>query len=197
MARSPSDTSRRRGSQGRPSTLARPSFLDPARIEAALAEVADRAKRAGTRIALAGGCALQLYGSDRFTQDVDLLVDGPIPGMRSRGALSFGGVRTVAGNGVPVDLIARDDQYATLYAEALLAAHRIPGVPVPVLTLPYLAAMKLAAGRGKDESDLEFILCDIGAPWKAIRRVIREHLGLYALDEITSIRAIAVWKRKQ
>lgn len=176
---------------------ARPQFLDPRRIEGALREVAGAAEKAGTRIALAGGCALQLYGSPRFTQGIDLLVDGTIPGIRSQGALSFGGVQGVTGDGVPVDLIDRADQYAALYADALRDASRIPDVPAPVVTLPYLAAMKMVAGRGKDEQDLEFILLDSGAKLADVLRVVRRHLGLYAVDELKSFKKIAQWRRRQ
>ncbi len=192
---SPSGRTRRR-SGGAARGVVRPAFLDPARIEAALAQIAGAAARAGTHVALAGGCALQLYGSDRFTQDVDLLVDGRVPGLRPRGDLSFGGVRTVAENGVPVDLIARADQYAPLYADALTHAQPMRGVPVLVVTLPYLAAMKLAAGRDKDESDLAFVLCDTDVAWPAVRAVVKAYLGIYAVDELTSIRQVAAWQRK-
>ena len=56
--------------------------------------------------------------------------------------------------------------------------------------------MKMAAGRGKDEQDLEFVICDSGANWKQIKSVIKEHLGVYAAEEIDSVRAVAQWKRK-
>jgi hypothetical protein len=189
---------KRTGAQKRRSSSGegRSTFLDPSKIDEALAEVASEA-RGSTNVALAGGCALQLYGSPRFTQDIDLLVDGGIPGFQARGELAFGGICTVASNGVPIDLIERDDEYALLYADALASAGSIPGVPVRVVTLPYLAAMKLAAGRGKDEQDLEFILCDSGASWKTICAVIRKHLGLYAVKEIESLRSILAWKRKR
>jgi hypothetical protein len=172
-------------------------FLDPARTENAIDQVAALAMREGTRIALAGGCAMQLHGSDRFTQDVDVLAERALDGMDSIGPLSFGGIRSKAKNGVPVDVIVRDDQYQELYTCALDAAARIPGSRIPVVTLPYLAAMKLAAGRDKDQSDLEFILCDSGEPRARVRSVVREHLGLYAADEIDSIFEVAKWKRRR
>ena len=170
-------------------------FLDPARIEAALTEAADVAKKGRVKVALAGGVALQLYGSDRFTADLDLVADRYPSDIKRRDVLTFGGVRTAL-SGVPVDFIVRDDQYADLYDEAIERAQRVAGVPVPVVTLPYLAAMKMAAGRGKDEQDLHFILSRPGVSYRAIREVIARHLGPYAGDELDAIRTIAAWEKR-
>jgi hypothetical protein len=178
----------------------RARFLDPAKIEVAINEVGAIVRNAHVGIALAGGCALQLYGSDRFTADVDFVLNGYPPLSQSqlprKGVLAFGGLKTSAPNGVPVDLIVRDDQYANLYDEALDHAGRLAGVSVPVITLPYLGAMKMVAGRGKDQQDLQFILLDSGVSYKKLRSVVAEHLGVYAADELDALKQTAAWERK-
>lgn len=176
---------------------ARPKFLDPRKIEVALAEIAQISKDQGIDVALAGGCALQLYGSPRFTQDIDILAGARFANLRTAKPLSFGGVSTKTPNGVPLDLIIRADQYKELYAEALQDCMKLAGVPVPVVDLPHLAAMKLAAGRDKDLADLEFILCESGASLQAVIGVVRSTLGVYAAEEIKSIRDVGLWKRKE
>lgn len=182
------------------------AFLDPAAIDVALARIAAATKQdpicQPIAVALAGGCALQLYGSPRFTQDVDLIAAEDlhaIRGIRTTGRLSFGGKSLVTKEGTPIDVIVRSDQYADLYAEALIFAKRLPGSPIRVVTLPYLAAMKLAAGRGKDEQDLEFILCDASsrdAKYADVRAIVKQHLGVYAADELDAFRDLAKWRRK-
>lgn len=182
----------------------RSAFLDPAKIDTTLAKIAGISAAQGVRVALAGGCALQLYGSPRFTQDVDIIAahdlsDTGASPLRSVGQLSFGGrsMKTAGRNSVPVDVIVRNDQYANLYADALVHAEKRAGSPLLVVTLPYLAAMKLVADRGKDEQDLEFIICDSGVSYPLVRSVIKEHLGLYALDAIDATRDLALWRREK
>lgn len=165
-------------------------FLDPAKIEAALEIAASVAKAEQLRVALVGGVALQLYGSDRFTADVDIAADRYPTKVTTEGVLSFGGIMTRLAD-VPVDFIVRDDHYADLYDAAVDHARRVPGVPLPVATLPYLGAMKMAAGRGKDLQDLGFILTRSGVNYKTLRNVVVEHLGPYAGDELDALRATA------
>lgn len=176
------------------------SFLNPAKINAAIKEVKALAKAAHVHVALAGGVALQWYGSDRFTQDVDFVADGYITalqtGGRSKGVLTFGGTKAIASNGVPIDLIVRDDQYAELYDAALEHASMVHALGVPVVPLRYLGAMKLAAGRGKDLADLQFILLDAKINYTALRGIVKNHLGPYAADELDSIKQVATWERK-
>lgn len=171
-------------------------FLDPAKIDTAIAEVTAAAKKEHVRIALAGGCALQLHGSDRFTADVDFVANSFIANLPNKGNLSFGGTKSVTTNGVPVDIIVRSDLYQDLYDEALTAARRIAGTNIPVITLPYLGAMKMVAGRGKDEQDLKWILTDSDVSYSALRTVVKKHLGPYAADELDATRKIAAWEKK-
>jgi hypothetical protein len=173
-------------------------FLDPARINSALKEVAAETKRDGLRVALVGGVALQLYGSPRLTTDLDVAADGypnPAGALPTHGVLSFGGIKTSASNGVPVDLIVRDDQRTSLYDDAINNARRFSGVPVPVATLPYLGAMKLAAGRSKDLQDLNFMLTDTDVSYKKLRAVVTKYLGEFDADELDNLKRAIVWQR--
>ena len=175
----------------------RKRFLSPAEAEAAIAEVAHFAQEEGVRLALAGGHAMQLYGSDRFTTDVDFVADSFITRLPRKGTLSFGGTKSKASNNVPVDLIVRTDQYADLYDEALEHAQRLPGVPVQVITLPYLGAMKLEAHRGKDLQDLSFILTESGVDYKKLRSVVVKHLGEDAGEDLDAYQLSAKWERSR
>lgn len=175
-------------------TAKRTQFLDPAAIELALAAIADLSRARGARVALIGGCALQLYGSDRFTADVDVATSKPLADTGR--ALSIGG-RRIKIAGVAVDAVERSDAYAPLYRAAIASAQALAGSPVRVATLPYLAAMKLAAGRGKDEQDLGFILAESGVDQKELRAVVRKHLGLYAAEELPGRIALAKLERRR
>jgi hypothetical protein len=172
-------------------------FLDPARINTALSEVATATKKDGVKVALVGGAALQLYGSDRFTTDLDVVASGypdPKGSLPAKGVLTFGGVQSEASNGVPVDVIVRDDERTDLYDAALDNAQRVAGVPVPVVTLPYLGAMKLASGRAKDIQDLEFILRSNPKMFKQIRKLVTKYLGEFEAEELDSIQQAVEWK---
>lgn len=54
----------------------RKKFLDASQITGAITEAAALARKQHVRVALAGGCAMQIYGSDRLTADVDLIASG-------------------------------------------------------------------------------------------------------------------------
>lgn len=173
-------------------------LLDPAALVAAAVAV-DAAARAhhGTRVALIGGLAMQHYGSDRLTADVDFVVDRLLPGLKHVGFLSFGGEAVEAPNGVPVDLVLRDDDYQALYAEALDHATRfgevLPGTDVRIVAPAYLAAMKMVAGRGKDEADLLWLVTSGRINTADTRKIIRKHLGPYGADEFDSQVSLAAF----
>ena len=171
----------------------RKKFLDASQITGAIEEAAALAREQSVRIALVGGCAMQIYGSDRLTADVDLIAN-VYPGVTRKGILSFGGIKTTAKNGTPVDYIVRDDAEADLYDAALNAARGVPGISVPVVTVPYLGAIKLASGRGKDVQDLEFLLREHPASFKAMRALVAKYIGDYAVDDFDGYQATAILK---
>lgn len=172
-------------------------FLDRAEIERGLAEVAELAKAQGIGIALIGGVALQLLGSMRFTKDIDFIVGQPLEGVRQTGVLGFGGIKATTASGVPVDLVIRDDDYRVLYETAVERATAVRGVPVPVVPAEYLIAMKMVAGRPKDDADLEFLIADANVDRARARAVIKEHLGPYAADEFDRYCDEVEWRRSR
>lgn len=170
----------------------RARMLDQAEIDAALHEVAAIARAEGVRVALAGGVALQRLGSTRFTADVDFVAEGPLKPLPTLKRLTFGGYVSRTPGGVPVDVIVRSDDYATLYQEALEHARR--DGEVYVVGPEYLAAMKLVARRAKDRADLEFMVLERVFNLAKARRIIRRHLGAYALEDFDAFVAVARWR---
>lgn len=140
--------------------------------------------------ALVGGVALQMYGSPRFTKDVDFIMDGPLSdlgSLRHVKRIEFGGDVYTAPNGVKLDLILRNDEYADLYEDALA---NVVGTPqgVYVVRAEHLAAMKLAAGREKDLLDLKWMirqedLLDL----KKAREIIYRFMGRFGRDRFDDI----------
>lgn len=193
-------------------------FLDADAIDRGLAEMCQAFQPCG-RIALVGGAALQLYGSERLTVDIDLITDSTeveileTPEIKVTGKLAFGGVQGVTASGVPVDLIVRDDDYRDLYEYALEIAKPMEGVPIPVVPAECIVAMKLVADRPlhqgvpgsirsilrrtKDLADLEFLILDSGLDYTKARAIVRQYPGRYAADELDRYRDSITWERSR
>lgn len=140
----------------------------------ALVKLADKNK---IRVALCGGFAMHLYGSDRMTVDIDFLADAELP-MPSEGPLSFGGVKYSRGK-TPVDWIIRQDDQTFVYQKAL--AERIKKDGYPVLSPEWLAIIKLLAGRTKDQFDLLFLLRQPGLVNRAkVKLIVKVLFGVAA-----------------
>lgn len=170
-------------------------FLNAADIDKGLLELAEEADEASVKIALVGGVAMQLLGSDRMTRDVDIISPQRFSlGRPVISKLTFGGISTTTPSGLPVDIIVRSDEYEELYERALLTARVHDDVPIHVVTVPYLAALKLVAGRPKDEQDLLFLLGQM-SPNRYIetRALIKRELGAYAATSLDSYKAQADW----
>ena len=163
-----------------------PSYDDL--IEAAQAIAAADAGAA----ALVGGLAMQIWGSPRLTGDLDVIAENNLGYDGS--PLSFGGIRTIEGT-VPLDVIIRSDEWAPLYDESLKGAVRLEDIPLPVVTPEYLVAMKMVAGRQKDESDVRYLTLIDDFDLGAAEEIVREHLGRYAVRELHSLMAEARWRR--
>jgi len=134
--------------------------LDPKEANEAIVLVQMLAADQGFVAVLAGGVALQVYGSRRFTNDVDFVLSGPpldLGPFRKIRPIGFGGSRVLAPNGVKVDLIVREDEYEALYVDAIKSAV-VSTDGIPVVTVEHLAVMKFAAGREKDIQDLKWII---------------------------------------
>lgn len=169
-------------------------FLSMEKLEEAAKGVAALAKRQGIKTAIAGGFACQMYGSPRLTGDLDILSSkATIRGLPRGKALSFGGHSTEL-NGIPIDIIVRDDDYTGLYNEALRTSVRSDFGKI--VKPEYLAAMKLATARDKDELDLKFLI-EHAVILADARRVIRKYLGLYAVDEFNRIVDEVDWEKSR
>lgn len=186
-------------------------FLDPAVLGEALAQVAELATQEGVRIALLGGFALQHYGSDRLTGNIDIVAERLVRGLPRGTALSFGGEQSEAPNGVPVEVVVRSDDFAPLYRDALEQALRVEGLglAVPLVRREYLVPMKMVAGRARDKTDLEFLILSdrivqhhlgpisirsTGTDRSNTRRIVHQHLGPYAAREWDRLVAETDWK---
>lgn len=172
-------------------------FLDADEIERGIGEVAQLATAQGVHVALIGGAALQLLGSDRLTKDIDFAADHLLDGLAAQGSLEFGGIKATTSSGVPVDLVVRDDKYRALYEAAVEHAIRVEGVPVLVVQGEYLIAMKMVAGRPKDDADLEFLIAEGGVDLERAKAVVAEHLGPYAVDELERYHDEVAWRRSR
>jgi hypothetical protein len=182
--------------------------LDAVTLQKATNEVAALAREHGTRVALVGGFALYLYGSDRLTGDVDVVASRWVEGLPHGSPLSFGGESTETASGVPIDVIVRSDEYVDLYEEALETAS-IPGdlprletdpdvVPTIVVVRPeYIVAMKMAAYRPKDRADLDFMIRNDTADWKKAHDVVRRFLGRFAARELDALVAETKWRAEK
>lgn len=165
----------------------------PVDVRSALAEIAKELHEVGGDFALIGGVALALYGIERYTKDVDVAVsmqqsaalERRLPNGDPR-PLSIGGVSIRTSSGVRVDLIDRRFHYEALFLEAIQAAkasslRTLAGeVEVPVVPVPYLLAMKVAADRPQDEADVQLLLKDPALDYRAARDVVKRFIGHYA-----------------
>lgn len=166
-------------------------FLSPEVLE----ETLEALEVEGDQFVVVGGLAMQSYGSDRLTGDLDLLAETvPVMVHKFKATyLSFGGVRFVM-NGVPVDIIVRNDDLRALYRDAYEKA--LDETTTRVVSLEHLAVMKMAAGRSKDMLDLEFLLTHPRANYASIKALAVRFLGWYAGKELDVLRSEAEWKKK-
>jgi hypothetical protein len=173
-------------------------FLSPQQLLAGVAEVLALARMEGIEVVLVGGLAMQLYGSDRLTGDLDFAADATLDALPSLRQLTFGGVQTTTPSGVPVDFIVRNDDYRTLYREAMNVSPMASAFGVRVVPPSYLVAMKMAAGRDKDTLDLKFLLSQDGlVDAVATRAIVRRHLGPYAAQEFDRIADEVAWEKQR
>lgn len=170
-------------------------FLSADQIDNALREA--KTLFADQHVALCGGLAMQLYGSDRMTKDVDVVAEQLPEDVKVKRPLTFGGAVIETRSGTLLAVIVRSDAYANLYDHALSTALRRKGIPIPVVTAEALAAMKLVAARKKDEDDLLFLLTSRAVKLPRARALIREHLGVFAVDEFNRRVDEAAWLRSR
>lgn len=173
--------------------------LTPEQIKAALKAIANQARKSGVKWALVGGTAMQRYGSPRYTFDIDIIADRPFD-LEPHHMLAIGGyayeLETDTGV-MDVDVIIRDDDYRPLYVEALRKA-RLDDSGIPVITPEYMVALKMAAGRGKDEDDLLWLIkngkVDVPQARKIVGRLVG---GQFAQREFDSLVMEASWRAQE
>jgi hypothetical protein len=175
----------------------RKKFLAPELLEQAALQIDSLAGEQDVPLVLVGGFAMQFYGSDRLTGDVDFAADRSLSGLPEGKALSFGGVQTQAPNGVPVDLIVRDDEYQDLYEAAIDNPVTDDDTGLLIAAPEYLAAMKMVAGRQRDMGDLEVLILSGELDLTKTRQVVRKFLGQYAVREFDRIVDEAVWRARR
>ena len=65
-------------------------LVDPKKLLEAVEEVSDIAEQTKSAVALVGGFAMQIYGSNRFTKDIDVITDDVEPlNMQNEKQLTF------------------------------------------------------------------------------------------------------------
>lgn len=126
--------------------------------------------------ALVGGLAMNLYGSDRLTKDIDVIADKLLPVAKNQivGRLKQGGERyntETEEKIVAVDWIVRNDEFKPFFKAALKEAVNINGFPI--LTPEWLVILKFIAGRFKDQEDAVFLLSRNNL---VNRGLIKEHI---------------------
>lgn len=150
-------------------------------------------------VVLVGGVAMSIYGSDRLTGDIDVLSSARFgTDLRVEKRLSFGGWQFRTPEGITVDVIVRQDRWKKLYRDALRhpgPRHVAPGVGI--VRPEYLIAMKMVAGRPKDEHDVLFLLSRPRTDLNAVRKVVEQHLGPYAVDEVEQLAREARWRKRE
>jgi hypothetical protein len=160
-------------------------FPDRAELELALTETLDAADHEGVLAAVAGGVAMQLYGSPRLTHDVDIIASRELRSFVEVGRLEFdgvdGGQALRASNGVEVDVIVREDDFRLLYDAALDSRKKVRGVPT--VAPEELAAIKFACGRARDFDDLDFLIAKKVVDVARVGVVLKKFLGPYAARE--------------
>jgi hypothetical protein len=140
---------------------------------------------------LIGGGAMQAFGLDRATKDVDFAVrleEGAAVERSARAAglqvrpLSIGGFSVERTEG-RIDFIDRRHGPRALFEQAVDEAQRAgftvlaEGTPVLTVPLEYLVALKMVGARPRDEADLDFLLRSHDLDYPAARAVVTRHLG--------------------
>jgi hypothetical protein len=143
-------------------------------------------------LVLIGGVALQAFGHERATKDVDFAVTRAGAAEAERLAreqgmevtpLRIGGVSIALGS-VSVDLVDRRFEVEPLFLEAMEAARTAgtrveveDGLEVPVVPLEYLVALKVVPMRPQDEADLAYLLAEPRLDYPMAREIVRRNLG--------------------
>ena len=140
--------------------------------ETRVARVCSRLNAEGARYLVVGATAMQLWGTTRATQDIDILIDPSVDNARSvlraLSTLGFGIAAehlaedvasravTMIGDTPNVDILTR--AWNVLWANAHVQATTfdVEGVPIPTASIEDLIASK-QTGRLQDLADIEVL----------------------------------------
>ena len=166
-------------------------LLRPVDLPALARAGAELARASQCTCVLIGGGAMQAFGLDRATKDVDFAVrleQGAAVEGAARAAgmtvrpLKIGGFSVELPQG-RVDFIDRRHGPRALFEEAvgqaLHAGFSVDADGLEVLTIPleYLVALKMVGARPRDEADLAFLLQADDLDYGAARAIVVQHLG--------------------
>lgn len=171
-------------------------FLTSSDIETAINEMKSVSE---DMFVIVGGVAMMFYGSDRHATGVDFIVYGSsdIPSyILEQKTLVFGGVSGITPRGVPVNFIARSDDFYELYIDATNDSRRSKD-GYDIATPEHLAIMKMVAGRSKDMSDLNFLVTSNDFDLSKAQKLVRTFLGAYGLKEFNSLVQEAKWRAEK
>ncbi len=146
-----------------------------------------------------GGLATALYMPERMTRDVDVLTtpehyeqlaaDLRAAFCRRLGTLAIGGWLWETADGVEFDVLVSD---ATWAHDAVASPNLAPD-GTRIIALPYLALMKLQAGRAQDVADLSRMLggADTVA-WSAVVDALTRYGDSDMVENATRLRALGL-----
>src|SRR6266508_447581 len=150
--------------------------------------------------AIIGGVATRAYMPERMTKDLDILVhkdDGEtvIAGLKKAGykvasRLAVPGYLMLSPEGVEMDVIFGDHPWIK---EALARPAKDPA-GYPVLTLPYLVILKMAAQRAQDWADVSRML---GWASDAQLDEVRAVVARYAPEDSEDLESLIFIGRKE
>ncbi len=163
-------------------------------IDQALTELAALVAHHGVQAALIGRCALQLNGLPCRYEEVVFAVSAAIDLPDGAESVWPGGWRIRDVCGLPVRCVSRNDHYEALYRAAITEATMVVGVPLPVAPVATVCATLMAE---RDESDISALIDLIAAgalEIESLRDVVRQRLGVYALDDFEAMVQEAEWR---
>jgi predicted nucleotidyltransferase len=183
-------------------TLKGLSRYEATKLTKAVVFIAKEAQEQGVRVALCGGLAMQHYGSDRLTKDVDVFVARPLM-LTDTSPLAFDGERCgetyCAAGGVDIDMLQVDaiDSYEKLYTEALDHAVQVVGLPLKIVRPEYMVAIKMIAQRDKDNLDLDYLLMRVPLDIPKVRDILKRTLGSHMRKAFDNLWLEAEWKKER
>jgi hypothetical protein len=156
-------------------------------------------REAGVPFALAGRLAVWTYvppERQQYTKDVDFAVPYGYSEQAARVAQEKGYeverlslAYSVRRGNVLIDFVDHHPHLEKLYLAAVKAAQEEAGEDeIPVVPLDYLVAMKLAAGRQKDDFDITVLLKEVDEnEYGEVRGLVRRELGYAAAVRLDMI----------